>query len=265
MHKSTNMSCCKNINTACYKLHFSCLEKLIKKSNKYVNKINELGLTPLNVLLVSHCYKLTNENFYTHDLYKSLLLLLENGADPNIPLYRYQNYKNLHPLFIITDILLLLKFDIIYKLYSLLIKYKCNVNTFTSLCISNGINSKFTTHFIKYTPLFSIIFKYSSNLNFPIIEHHFPIVKLLINNGAKIDQNDSSLFKEHITFLNTSTHSIINIYNYIDELIKIKNNVFSLLKIWDKNKMPLEILSLDHFKDFPIEYCLNKYKKINNI
>ena len=75
------MSCCKNINTACYKLHFSCLEKLIKKSNKYINKINELGLTPLNVLLISHSYKLTDENFYKHDLYKitgfigSLLIL----------------------------------------------------------------------------------------------------------------------------------------------------------------------------------------------
>ncbi len=262
MHKSTNMSCCKNINTACYKLHFSCLEKLIKKSNKYVNKINELGLTPLNVLLVSHCYKLTNENFYEHDLYKSLLLLLENGADPNIPLYRYQNYKNLHPLFIITDILLLLKFDIIYKLYSLLIKYKCNVNTFTYLCITNNKNNK---NFIKYTPLFSIIFKYSSNLNYPMIEHYFPIIKLLINNGAKIDHNDSSLFKEHIYCLNTSTFCVISIYNYIDELIKIKFNVFSLLKIWDKYNIPLEILSLDHFNDFPIEYCLNKYKKINNI
>ena len=255
------MSCCKNINTACYKLHFSCLEKLIKKSNKYINKINELGLTPLNVLLISHSYKLTDENFYKHDLYKSLVLLLENGADPNIPLYRYQNYKNLHPLFIITDILLLLKFDIIYKLYSLLIKYKCDVNTYTFISINDKKNNK---NFIKYTPLFSIIFRYSSNLNFPIIEHHFPIIKLLINNGAKIDQNYSSLFKNYIYFLNTSTYSINNIYNYIDELIKIKNNVFLLLKIWDKNDMPLEILSLDNFKDFPIEYCLKNYKKYIN-
>ena len=61
------------------------------------------------------------------------------------------------------------------------------------------------------------------------------------------------------------TFCVISIYNYIDELIKIKNNVFLLLKVWDKNNMPLEILSLDHFNDFPIEYCLNKYKKINNI
>ena len=41
--------------------------------------------------------------------------------------------------------------------------------------------------------------------------------------------------------------------------------VFSLLKIWDKYNIPLEILSLDHFNDFPIDYCLNKYKKMNNI
>lgn len=305
------MTCCTSINSACYKLHYDCLVNRLQISTRHINKINELGLTPINILLMEHLPKFPRYHsgmdemrnyicrnrtslylFYGSETYRFLKLLLENGANPNIPLSGYKNYKNYTPLLILTE-LYEKNYVAMFEIIKLFIKYNVDINigikekmsiTDSPIYIlSNTIdnNRKYiqdnTT--IVYTPLISLILKNRKRTDFYYNNRH--ILKCLIDNGAIFDDKIKTIFNTHFldykkfmkpisttedgssyrTGICSYTERDKKIVKFVIKTIQIRTNTFLLLKKWDKEKMPLEILTLDNFNDLPIHYCIKEYKK----
>lgn len=315
------MTCCTSINNACYKLHYNCLVNRLKISTHQINKVNELGLTPINIILMEHLpkfpaykinmidqmssiftnslsyynitcsYKTTIHMFYGSDIYRFLTLLLENGANPNIPLSNYKNYKNYTPLLILTE--LYEKNNVVMlEIIKMFIKFKADINigikenmsiTDSPIYIlSNRIDNN--TNYIQdktkivYTPLISLILKNRKHSSF---NNQINILKYLIDNGAIFDDKIKTTFEAHFldykkfikpindnddgssyrTGLCLCTERDKKIVKFVIKRIQVRTNTFLLLKKWDENQMPVEILTLDHFNDLPINYCIKEYQK----
>ena len=306
------MTCCTSINSACYKLHYDCLVNRLQISTRYINKINELGLTPINLILMEHLPKFPRYHsgmdewrehicsnstsrylFYGSDTYRFLKLLLENGANPNIPLSGYRNYKNYTPLLCLTE-LYEKNYVAMFEIIKLFIKFNVDINigikekmSITDSPIYNltweeiYYNRKYIQYntTIVYTPLISLILKNRKHTDFYYNNRH--ILKCLIDNGAIFDDKIKTTFNTHFldykkfmkpisttedgsnyrTGICSYTERDKKIVKFVIKTIQIRTNTFLLLKKWDKEKMPLEILTLNNFNDLPINYCIKEYKK----
>ena len=307
------MTCCTSINSACYKLHYDCLVNRLQISTRYINKINELGLTPINLILMEHLPKFPRYHsgmdewrehicsnstsrylFYGSDTYRFLKLLLENGANPNIPLSGYRNYKNYTPLLSLTE-LYEKNYVAMFEIIKLFIKFNVDINigikekmSITDSPIYNltweeiYYNRKYIQYntTIVYTPLISLILKNRKHTDFYYNNRH--ILKCLIDNGAIFDDKIKTTFNTHFldykkfmkpisttedgsnyrTGICSYTERDKKIVKFVIKTIQIRTNTFLLLKKWDKENMPLEILTtLDNFNDLPINYSIKEYKK----
>ena len=307
------MTCCTSINSACYKLHYDCLVNRLQISTRYINKINELGLTPINLILMEHLPKFPRYHsgmdewrehicsnstsrylFYGSDTYRFLKLLLENGANPNIPLSGYRNYKNYTPLLCLTE-LYEKNYVAMFEIIKLFIKFNVDINigikekmsiidspiynlTWEEIYYNRKYIQYNTT--IVYTPLISLILKNRKHTDFYYNNRH--ILKCLIDNGAIFDDKIKTTFNTHFldykkfmkpisttedgsnyrTGICSYTERDKKIVKFVIKTIQIRTNTFLLLKKWDKENMPLEILTtLDNFNDLPINYSIKEYKK----
>ena len=307
------MTCCTSINSACYKLHYDCLVNRLQISTRYINKINELGLTPINLILMEHLPKFPRYHsgmdewrehicsnstsrylFYGSDTYRFLKLLLENGANPNIPLSGYRNYKNYTPLLSLTE-LYEKNYVAMFEIIKLFIKFNVDINigikekmsiidspiynlTWEEIYYNRKYIQYNTT--IVYTPLISLILKNRKHTDFYYNNRH--ILKCLIDNGAIFDDKIKTTFNTHFldykkfmkpisttedgsnyrTGICSYTERDKKIVKFVIKTIQIRTNTFLLLKKWDKENMPLEILTtLDNFNDLPINYSIKEYKK----